>query len=159
MDYSIKQTAELLNISKSTVYRQLNKAMQNGAKNLQKKCENSATLVTQKGFDYLSQLNNISDDNYKQEKQEKTDISLETIIKQQQQVIELLQEQIKIKDNEILNLITQAENYQVLLLQEKQDKLLVADTQKESSNNIRNVDLNLEKSKKFNLFSWIFRKK
>ena len=36
MDYSIKQTAELLNISKSTVYRQLNKAMQNGAKNLQK---------------------------------------------------------------------------------------------------------------------------
>ena len=115
--------------------------------------------MTQKGFDYLSQLNNISDDNYKQEKQEKTDISLETIIKQQQQVIELLQEQIKIKDNEILNLITQAENYQVLLLQEKQDKLLVADTQKESSNNIRNVDLNLEKSKKVNLFSWIFRKK
>lgn len=159
MDYSIKQTAELLNISKSTVYRQLNKAMQNGEKNLQKKCKNSATLVTQKGFDYLLQLNNISDDNYKQEKQEKTDISLETIIKQQQQVIELLQEQIKIKDNEILNLITQAENYQVLLLQEKQDKLLVADTQKESSNNIRNVDLNLEKSKKVNLFSWIFRKK
>lgn len=155
MDYSIKQTAELLNVSKSTVYRQLNKAMQSGAKNLQKKCENSATLVTQKGFDYLSKLNNISDDNCKQEKD---DISSENIIKQQQQMIDLLQEQIKIKDIEISNLMTQAQNYQVLLLQEKQNKLLVDDTLNDSEG-VSSVDLDTNKQKKGKLFSWIFGKK
>lgn len=155
MDYSIKQTAELLNISKSTVYRQLNKAMQNGAKNLQKKCENSATLVTQKGFDYLSKLNNISDDNCKQEQD---DIASENIIKQQQQMIDLLQEQIKIKDTEISNLMTQAQNYQVLLLQEKQNKLLVDDTLNDCEG-VSSLDADTDKQKKGKLFSWIFGKK
>lgn len=155
MDYSIKQTAELLNISKSTVYRQLNKAMQNGAKNLQKKCENSATLVTQKGFDYLSKLNNISDDNCKQEQD---DISSENIIKQQQQMINLLQEQIKIKDTEISNLMTQAQNYQVLLLQEKQNKLLVDDTLNDCEG-VSSLNSDADKQKKGKLFSWIFGKK
>jgi DNA-directed RNA polymerase specialized sigma subunit len=155
MDYSIKQTAELLNISKSTVYRQLNKAMQNGAKNLQKKCENSATLVTQKGFDYLSKLNNISDDNCKQEQD---DISSENIIKQQQQMIDLLQEQIKIKDTEISNLMTQAQNYQVLLLQEKQNKLLVDDTLNDCEG-VSSLNTDTDKQKKGKLFSWIFGKK
>lgn len=155
MDYSIKQTAELLNISKSTVYRQLNKAMQNGAKNLQKKCENSATLVTQKGFDYLSKLNNISDDNFKQEQD---DISSENIIKQQQQMIDLLQEQIKIKDTEISNLMTQAQNYQVLLLQEKQNKLLVDDTLNDCEG-VSSLNADTDKQKKGKLFSWIFGKK
>ena len=155
MDYSIKQTAELLNISKSTVYRQLNKAMQNGAKNLQKKCENSATLVTQKGFDYLSKLNNISDDNCKQEQD---DISSENIIKQQQQMINLLQEQIKIKDTEISNLMTQAQNYQVLLLQEKQNKLLVDDTLNDCEG-VSSLNSDTDKQKKGKLFSWIFGKK
>lgn len=155
MDYSIKQTAELLNISKSTVYRQLNKAMQNGAKNLQKKCENSATLVTQKGFDYLSKLNNISDDNCKQEQD---DISSENIIKQQQQMIDLLQEQIKTKDTEISNLMTQAQNYQVLLLQEKQNKLLVDDTLNDCEG-VSSLNTDTDKQKKGKLFSWIFGKK
>lgn len=155
MDYSIKQTAELLNISKSTVYRQLNKAMQNGAKNLQKKSENSATLVTQKGFDYLSKLNNISDDNCKQEQD---DISSENIIKQQQQMIDLLQEQIKIKDTEISNLMTQAQNYQVLLLQEKQNKLLVDDTLNDCEG-VSSLNTDTDKQKKGKLFSWIFGKK
>lgn len=155
MDYSIKQTAELLNISKSTVYRQLNKAMQNGAKNLQKKCENSATLVTQKGFDYLSNLNNISADNCKQEQD---DISSENIIKQQQQMINLLQEQIKIKDTEISNLMTQAQNYQVLLLQEKQNKLLVDDTLN-GCEGVSSLNSDTDKQKKGKLFSWIFGKK
>ena len=150
MNYSVTETAKMLDISTKTVYRYIEKMKHsavdgfivnvngdvNGDVNGQFRCK---YLITDIGIDYIRTDRNIP----KTEQSNNNDNEL----------INSLLEQIKAKDRQIEMLLRQTENYQLLLGQE-----LIQPNYMLSSTDATLTDNEFSKTKHINRLKKLFRK-
>ena len=113
MIVKVSELAKICGVSVQTIYKKINSFTSDEFKLYLNQVETRFKEVTPEGLRYFKSLYGITDEPIKENNNVSTD----------NEVIELLKEQLRIKDEQIATLMEQNRNFQVLLKAE-QDKLL-----------------------------------
>lgn len=113
MIVKVSEVAKICGVSVQTIYKKINSFSSDEFKLYLNQVETRFKEVTPEGLRYFKSLYSIIDE----PKKENNNVSADN------EVIELLKEQLRIKDEQIATLMEQNRNFQVLLKAE-QDKLL-----------------------------------
>ena len=113
MIVKVSEVAKICGVSVQTIYKKINSFSSDEFKRYLNQVETRFKEVTPEGLKYVKALYNIIDEPIKEN----------DIVSADNEVIDILKEQLRIKDEQIAMLLEQNRNYQVLLKNE-QDKLL-----------------------------------
>ena len=113
MIVKVSEVAKICGVSVQTIYKKINSFSSDEFKRYLNQVETRFKEVTPEGLKYFKALYNIIDEPIKEN----------DIVSADNEVIDILKEQLRIKDEQIAMLLEQNRNYQVLLKNE-QDKLL-----------------------------------
>ena len=113
MIVKVSEVAKICGVSVQTIYKKINSFSSDEFKRYLNQVETRFKEVTPEGLKYFKALYNIIDEPIKEN----------DIVSADNEVIDILKEQLRIKDEQIAMLLEQNRNYQVLLKNE-QDQLL-----------------------------------
>ena len=113
MIVKVSEVAKICGVSVQTIYKKINSFSSDEFKRYLNQVETRFKEVTPEGLKYFKALYNIIDEPIKEN----------DIVSADNEVIDILKEQLRIKDEQIAMLLEQNRNYQVLL-KNVQDKLL-----------------------------------